>query len=236
MKIIYKKQYTTSNISKNFGVITGCDSKQEWLLDWWYGNYKKWNNYPVAFADFGMSDRAKEWCKQKGPLIDTGDLKYKHWFKKPYAMSRVPFSYALWLDLDCEVIKDVLPFLQYAKKGFSAAYDFYNTKWLEENFVKRFHLSQGCINAGIIAYSKNNTVLSSWIKETPKSLDVGNGDQGILNSIQEKYKKEITIISRDILWMLRDKQPQNLKTCVLHWLTSEGKKIIKNKIGDCAKK
>ena len=36
--------------------VTGCDESNEWMLDWFLDNYKKHNDTPTVFADFGISE------------------------------------------------------------------------------------------------------------------------------------------------------------------------------------
>ena len=52
------------------GILVGTDKAQEWLLPWWWEHYTRHNDYPVAFADFGMSDEARNWCAEKGRVIE----------------------------------------------------------------------------------------------------------------------------------------------------------------------
>ncbi len=59
---------TTSKNTK--GVIVASDQKQEWLLPWWWGNYSKYNAFPVTFINLGLSKEAQEFCKEKGELLD----------------------------------------------------------------------------------------------------------------------------------------------------------------------
>ena len=33
--------------------LTGCDEKTEWMLPWFVENYKKHNDTPLIFANFG---------------------------------------------------------------------------------------------------------------------------------------------------------------------------------------
>lgn len=62
-------QWPSKPTLKEDGVITGCARNHEWLLPWWYMNFRTQNEYPITFFDFGdMSDKAKEWCKKRGTL------------------------------------------------------------------------------------------------------------------------------------------------------------------------
>ena len=44
--------------------VTGCDESNEWMLPWFMSNYKKYNNYPIAFADFGVSKEFKNYVDE----------------------------------------------------------------------------------------------------------------------------------------------------------------------------
>ena len=64
-------QWQKTTPTKEKGILVGCDSKQEWLLEWWYERYSAENQFPVTFADFGMSEKAKAWCARHGELIEV---------------------------------------------------------------------------------------------------------------------------------------------------------------------
>ena len=76
-----------TKLSKLF--ITGCDSKTNWMLDWFKEGYSKHNDTPLHVFDFD-----KEFDKAKG------------WFKKPAAMMAAArmADMVCWLDTDCEVL------------------------------------------------------------------------------------------------------------------------------------
>lgn len=56
-------------MNEPFGILVGSNARQEWLLSWWWENYRRHNNDPVSFVDFGLSAEKKEWCKERGRLI-----------------------------------------------------------------------------------------------------------------------------------------------------------------------
>ena len=89
------------------GILTGCNANHEWMLKWWWSNYKQSNAYPVTFVDFGMSVGAKSWCEQRGavlsipkriPLIPPknassyASIKRPIWLSKPEALLRSPYQ------------------------------------------------------------------------------------------------------------------------------------------------
>ena len=61
---------------RNQCILLGCDSNHEWMLPWWYKHYKAHNEYPVVFADFGMTKQSRRWCKVRGRVIQI-NKKYK---------------------------------------------------------------------------------------------------------------------------------------------------------------
>lgn len=121
------------------GVIVGCTKSHEWILPWWWMNYRMHNDYPVTFFDFGdLSNAAKEWCQNKGTLVTLEnpvdsfiamkeDVAGEHstqwelhndldtwkarlaWFQKPFACLHSPYKRTLWIDLDCQVRQSVAP-------------------------------------------------------------------------------------------------------------------------------
>lgn len=61
-------------MKETMGILVGVDERQEWLLPWWWSFYLQHSaQYEVAFADFGMSSRAKSWCKERGTLITISE-------------------------------------------------------------------------------------------------------------------------------------------------------------------
>ena len=48
------------------GIIVASDMQQEWLLPWWWEHYTRFNSFPVAFIDFGMSKERENGVKSEG--------------------------------------------------------------------------------------------------------------------------------------------------------------------------
>jgi len=52
------------------GVIVGCTQEQEWLLPWWWMNFRLHSNHPVTFFNFGnMTEKGINWCRNRGEVI-----------------------------------------------------------------------------------------------------------------------------------------------------------------------
>ena len=83
-------------------VITGFDSKAEWMFEWWAHNMRV--NSPrtkVLVCDFGMSEEMKK--RVIGPVMDLSKTPDKGWFNKPIAMINSPAKKTIWIDIDCEI-------------------------------------------------------------------------------------------------------------------------------------
>ena len=108
------------------GILVGVSQELEHLIPLWFASYKKHNDYPVAFIDFGLSPLLRLLCQELGTLIPLTRTftdpteesllhfraKYGHgdfltprrqWLKKPLALLLSPFEQTIWVDIDCEV-------------------------------------------------------------------------------------------------------------------------------------
>ena len=65
--------------------LTGCDYKHEWILPWFFKNYKKYNDAPLVFADFGVKNRDLL-TGNVHAIINLVNTVEQGWFKKPKAM------------------------------------------------------------------------------------------------------------------------------------------------------
>jgi len=176
------------------GVLAGCDQNQEWLLPWWWKHYSAHNDYPVAFVDFGLSEEARAWCLHRGRVITLRPTRARiagknqippskqalwenHfgkkiwsrrriWFKKPFALLQSPFPFTLWLDLDCQVRKNLEPLFNSLFLGTDIAVK----KESEDNQI--LHKKSGFISeeesnydCGLIAYRNDAPILRQWTDE-----------------------------------------------------------------------
>ena len=112
--------------SSGEGVVVGCDHLQEHLLEPWWLEYKKFNDLPVAFADFGMSESSRHWCEARGKLFDgmvPGLPVFNRFcipfvpFLKFFAINNAPFNKMIWLDLTCKVQKDLSSMFAFLKNS-----------------------------------------------------------------------------------------------------------------------
>ena len=91
------------------GVLTGCDARHEWLLPWWLEKLREHNPLiPVAFANYGMTEKGLKFCQAHGQVYNIFAPKAL-WFRKPFAILNSPFAVTLPMDPDCEVRPDLTP-------------------------------------------------------------------------------------------------------------------------------
>jgi hypothetical protein len=217
------------------GIVVGANKDQEWLLSWWWKYYSLHNDYPVAFIDFGMSQKAKKWCQKKGVVIPLPKLdfpntipefneemkpwrktKYAAWrkttLKKPSAMLLSPFEVSIWIDLDCEICVSLSP--------------------LFENFPKKAHFAAATArndqyNSGVILFRKNSPILPKWAAHC-KSAPF-KGDDFALNDLAKKEPLNIELLPRAWNWMMTNGVHPLAKIC--HWVSESGKNFIKQHEG-----
>jgi hypothetical protein len=189
------------------GIIVGCDKNQEWLLPWWWDHYSRHNSFPVAFADFGMSEKALSWCQERGVSLTLPAIKILHenevspadkkqlearygpgiwryrsaWFKKPLALLHSPFSTGLWIDLDCRITGSLEALFYSLLPGVAIALV------KEPEFIQNYDLENGYLlpgevnyNSGVIVFRQNAEILHQWMEETISNNGNYPGDQQAL--------------------------------------------------------
>lgn len=225
-------------------IIVGCDYKQEWLLPWWWRHYRSHNDYPVFFVDFGMSKEGRKWCSRKGILIESSSLSKEDiptamkqswkerygaaigtvrsaWLKKPFALLEFPFEYGLWLDLDCQVKKDLEPIFHSLRLGCEIAI----VKDREQNsdFILPNEISY---NAGVIAFRKG-PFLQKWADTVIRWQDHLPSDQEILSRAIFLHEPALLELPASFNWFFP--WGPNEEASIFHFCGGLGKMaILKN--------
>lgn len=212
-----------NKIVANKGVITGCDANCEWMLPWWHNHYIKTNSYPIMFADFGMSKNMRKWCSNHGIVVPIANKVPKAWFKKPYAILNAPFELMIWVDLDCEIRKDLAPLFDYASKGVGLTKD-KHTPFCEK-YVKRSE----SVATGVVATYQNNESIIKWINAIESNSHKLRGDQEAFNSILRTIS-DVVIMPPECQWLRMDGD-NNPDTIIMHWTGHKGKSKIKASMG-----
>ena len=155
-------------------VLTGCDAKTEWQLDWFMENYKTDNSsIPIVLCDFGMNPSTLERIKYLfSGIMDLKQSNQKGWFKKPIAMFNSPAKKTLWLDTDCEVKSSLKPlFNMIVPDKLSMVED---KPWSTRR-KEIWH------NSGVVGVIGRPQILHSWCNAVTQNSEVG--DQEVLHSL-----------------------------------------------------
>ncbi len=239
------------------GIIAGCDRNQEHLLDWWWKHYTAYNTYPVAFADFGMSETGLAWCRAKGSCfpVPRVDLKLKEipkekqelweehygdgiwfcreiWFRKPLALLRSPFPLSIWIDLDCEVRGNLEPLFQYLHRGADLCLR------KEKDAVQKTQLKKGFIepgeinyNAGVIAFRQGADILLHWAEEIRSRNDQYVFDQHALARALRLHQTRFAALPPIYNWSMGN--GANLDALIYHYHGGYLKQMIESTRTGC---
>ena len=156
-------------------VITGCDSKTEWQLNWFIENYGQNAHQPLIVADFGMSDQYLDYVTKHPRVNGVMNLRNtadKGWFNKPVALFNSPATKTLWLDTDCEVKANLNPLFKMIVPGKLSMVE-------DKPWTKR----RGGIwhNSGVVGVIGRPEILHSWCNAVRSKPEVG--DQEVLHSL-----------------------------------------------------
>lgn len=196
------------------GIVVGFDENYEWAVKWWHDNYSKHNNYPVSFANFGMSSDIKEWCAKIGIVFDVPN-KLRGWFNKPLAILHAPFDHVIWFDLDCEIRGSIEPIFEYSEEGFAVTTD-------------KVEKKRPPLASGVVGVKKPNKILDNWVDYTNKNYKKYRGDQEILEKVTTP--NEVIVMPRIYQW-LRVDGDTNKDTVVMHWTGNAGNNYIRKQLG-----
>lgn len=214
--------------------MTGCDSQNEWLLPWFFENYKRHNSDTLYVADFGLSERGKEFVMERS----SGLVKLRqyqpygqNWFKKPEAIYNADAHMVVWLDTDCEVLGDLTGIFKLLTKNQLSMVE--DRPWTARSGQK-WH------NSGVVGVVGRPEILAQWSMECirqagPFPTEGLRGDQEVLHyMLQNPKMREIYIneLPNEYNWLrlqLIDGQ-DSPKKLVMHWTGAKGKEEIRRKI------
>ncbi|MCI0381797.1 MAG: hypothetical protein L0207_01935 [Chlamydiae bacterium] len=221
------------------GVLVGSDKKLEWLLPWWWSHYSFCNSFPVAFADFGLSEKMKKWCLDHGKLLQVSIPSFKQkkiglvlknqweksygktflharksWLKKPFALLHTPYEKTIWFDLDCEILAPI-----------DQMFDFCNEK--HPIAMAREPSNQNSImyNTGVIVYQKGAFLIEKWAREMVVDFHRFLGDQQLLSDLIHREKHRVVELEKRYNWRMKEGIPLDAK--VIHWVGEWGKAFLK---------
>ncbi|CDR33460.1 glycosyltransferase [Criblamydia sequanensis] len=241
------------------GIVTGCNQTLEWMLPWWYDHVRKQSSLPICFCDFGLSEKGRAWCEDKGLVIQTlppieilknrvsvpdyyqaEKLSFTEliifqkkrivWFSKPFALLATPFNHSVWLDIDCEVKKDISYFFDYLEKNqslsLSSSPDYKIKQKIERD--KMLNPNSRAYNSGVIPFHFKNDIIRKWALASCQYEGAFLGDQDILNRVINDLNVEVIELPREYNWRVLH-WGKNPEAVILHW-SGATKAEIKNQI------
>jgi len=237
------------NLSYEKGVIVATDATTEWILPFWWLNYSLWNDFPVAFIDFGMTEKAIQWCKERGIYIlhkekvhvkgkeevDPSLVKTwsklsrypiweirKEWFKKPSAFLHSPFEKTLWLDLDCEVRSNLDEIFSFCDN--EAQISIARTRPEGEKRLKKFGIllpDENNYNSGVVVFHKNSKIIASYAKRAHTDNHLFFGDENLLSRIL--YEEKLPFIELPQIYNFIPIYGDDAEAKIYHWSGLWGK-------------
>lgn len=228
------------------GVLVAADKNLEWLLPWWWERYSCCNTLPVAFADLGMTQEARNWCEERGklfvvkePIIQEvkgpkewedvyGQSYYqarKAWFKKPLACFHSPFEETVWIDLDCEILSSIDCIFSYLREGKEIAIALDRIAKIPDGFSpEKEEEKKQIFNSGVVVFSKKSGVIQAWVDKSLHESHLYWGDDYVLSVILHAMEEKVEVLPPIYNWRLADGIPFYAK--IVHWCGEWGKACI----------
>ena len=205
-------------------VLTGADHNAEWMLPWFFKNYKKHNKLPVIMADFGMTPKGLTFAKKhSAEIINLKQNNEKGWFLKPKAMMTCNSQFTVWIDIDCEVLGNVEPIFKLVEPEKLAMVQ--DHPWIKRR-GELWH------NSGVVAFYRKPRILRAWMDEVTTAKC--RGDQEVLHAMLSPITK-ITYIKDlphkyNVLRIDVDDGNVPENPVIIHWTGSKGKDEIRSKM------
>jgi len=235
---MYQKCQWRKNIEADRGVVIGVDDNQEWMLKWWWDKYREHNSLPVLFADFGMSQKYRNWCEERGHLSPLITLEGHPWFRKPFGCLATCFQQTVWLDTDVEVRHNIEPLFEYAAdNSIGVTFDRGSPKQWAEALPSDCRL----YNSGVIAYNHGDMVFNKWalmvmimcpFEPVKGKLKIPTGDQEVLAlAIRQYGSGRVKEMPKEEVRLRREPDRVLYGTCLVkHWTGPQGKAEIKIRV------
>lgn len=201
--------------------LTGADLNTEWQLPWFFENYKKHNDTPIMFADFGVIDReAIE--PHVHAIIDMTKVKEKGWFKKPKALYHAPAQKTVWLDTDCQVLEDISDIFDLLKPDQLNMVE--DRPWAKRRGGVQY-------NSGVVGIVNKPMILGMWANWIMEGSEVGDQETLTANLNPITQIKYINPLPNKYNWLRlqieNDNEPAtNAK--IIHWTGQKGNDRIRS--------
>jgi hypothetical protein len=250
-------EWRKEGLREDYGLLVSASEETEWILPWWWLNYRIYNSYPVTFVDLGMTAAAIKWCENKGEVIKAiipqdfmaDQLKItsrniklweeigksrvwqqrKEWFKRPFILLQTPYKRTLWADINSQIRSYIDEFFDSCNTpaGISLV--------RETEEAQQQNLACGLIPPGevlyktnIIAYDRNSQVIRLWIEKCINENMHFFNDQYVLSHILSN--KECRFIELPDIYNWRVAMEVNPNAIINHCTESWGYGRIKENI------
>lgn len=202
--------------------VTGCDENHEWMLEWFFKNYKKhMKDVPLVFANFGLTpDGLKKVRENVHAVMNLKPFDEEGWFKKPMSMIKCPSKKTIWIDLDCEIRDDISNLFNMLKPNMLNMVE--DKPWTMRG-QELWH------NSGVVGFIDKPTILYDWakaIRDNPVQ-----GDQEVLHLLLNpitkiKYINDIPN-EYNVLRLQVETDGYAGAIKVMHWTGQKGKNKIR---------
>ena len=205
--------------------VTGCDEGHAWMLEWFLKNYRKHNDTPIIFADFGVSPSTLSLANQLFDDVFTPQLQNSSgWFYKPQTMYKVTefVKEVCWIDTDIHVLGDMSGIFKYIQPGKLTMVE--DRPWTKRTGEK-WH------NSGIVAFRGQPPILRQWMIKCLNTRE--RGDQEVLHTmighpplLKLQHVADAPNIYNWLRVQLIDNE-DNPKKLAMHWTGAKGKDQIR---------
>ena len=203
--------------------VTGCDENHEWMLEWFFKNYKKhMKDVPLVFANFGLTpDGLKKVRENVHAVMNLKPFDEEGWFKKPMSMIKCPSKKTIFIDLDCEIRDDISNLFNMLKPNMLNMVE--DKPWTMRG-QELWH------NSGVVGFIDKPTILYDWakaIRDNPVQ-----GDQEVLHLLLNpitkiKYINDIPN-EYNVLRLQVETDGYAGAIKVMHWTGQKGKNKIRS--------
>jgi hypothetical protein len=201
--------------------VTGCDSNNEWQLPWFFENYKKHNDTPLVFADFGVSD-IEAVKPHVHAVIDLTRIEERGWFKKPKAIAHCPAQQKVWLDTDCEIRGNIGGIFGLLKPNMLNMVE--DKPWAKRRGGVQY-------NSGVVGVIGNPVILNMWAQWIKEGDAVGDQETLTANLNPITSIKYINPLPNEYNWLRlqieNDNEPAT-DARVVHWTGQKGNDRIRS--------
>ena len=201
--------------------ITGCDSNNEWQLPWFFENYKKHNDTPLVFADFGVED-IEAVKPHVHAVVDLTNVQERGWFKKPKAIFHCPAKQKVWLDTDCEI-----------RGNISGIFGLLKPQMLNMIEDKPWAKRRGGVqyNSGVVGVIDKPVILGMWAQWVQEGGEVGDQEVLTANLNPITAIKYINSLPNEYNWLRlqieNDNEPAT-NARIVHWTGAKGNDRIRS--------